>query len=86
MHLGMSLTVGLLLVTFAACERQSPPPKPIGSATNKHVEETPAPPSRPNAEAMIQNMKTPLEDARHTQDLLKGSADRTREPSEPTTP
>ena len=31
-------------------ERQSHPFKPIGSTTNKHVEEAPAPPSRPDAD------------------------------------
>ena len=86
-HLRMSLTMGiLLLLTLGACERQGPPPKPIGSATNKHVEETPAPPSRSDADAMIQNMKTPMEDARQTEDALKGAADRTRQRTEQTTP
>lgn len=85
-HLGMNLTVGVLLLTFGACERQGPPPKPIGAATNKHVEETPAPPSRQDANAMIQNMKTPMEDARHTEDLLKGAEDRTRQQSDPRLP
>ena len=85
--LRMSLTMGiLLLLTLGACERQSPPPKPIGAATNKHMEETPASPSRSDADAMIHNMKTPMEDARQTEDLLKGAADRTRQQSELTTP
>jgi hypothetical protein len=57
-HLELRLTIGmLLLLTLAACERQSPPPKPIGAATNKHVEDSPTAPSRPDA--MIQQMKTP---------------------------
>ena len=86
-YLRMSLTMGiLLLLPLGACERQGPPPKPIGSATNKHVEETPAPPSRSDADAMIQNMKTPMEDARQTEDALKRAADRTRQPTEQTTP
>ena len=86
-HFRMSLTMGILLMlTLGACERQGPPPKPIGAATNKHVEETPAPPSRSDADAMIQNMKTPMEDARQTEDLLKGAADRTRQQSEQTPP
>ena len=75
----------LLLLTLGACERQGPPPKPIGAATNKHVEETPSLPSRSDADAMIQNMKTPMEEARQTEDVLKGAADRTRQ-SEQTTP
>jgi hypothetical protein len=83
----MSLTMGLLLLlTLGACERQGPPPKPIGAATNKHVEETPSLPSRLDAGAMIQNMKTPMEDARQTEDVLKGAADRTRQQTEQTAP
>lgn len=86
-HFRMSLTMGLLLLlTLGACERQGPPPKPIGAATNKHVEETPSLPSRSDADAMIQNMKTPMEDARQTEGVLKGAADRTRQQSEQTTP
>ena len=81
----MSPIIGMVLaLTCAACERQGPPPKPIGSATNKHVEETPAPPSRVDSDAMIQQMKTPMEDARQTEDLLKGAADRTRRQADQT--
>jgi hypothetical protein len=76
----------VLLLAIAACERQGPPPKPIGAATNKHVEETPAVPSRSDAEAIIQQMKTPMDDARQTEELLKGSGDRTRQQSDQTTP
>jgi hypothetical protein len=84
-HLGMSLAIGILiLLTFGACERQSPPPKPIGSATNKHVEEAPVPPSRLDADAVIQQMKTPMDDARQTEDVIKGAADRTRQQSDQT--
>ena len=86
-HFRMGLTMGLLfLVTLGACERQGAPPKPIGAATNKHVEETPSLPSRSDADAMIRNMKTPMEDARQTQDVFKGAADRTRQQTEQTTP
>jgi hypothetical protein len=78
----MRLTVVILLsLEFAACERQSPPPKPIGAATNKHVEETPAPPTRPDADAMIQRMQTPMENARQTEEVLKGAAERTHQQS-----
>jgi hypothetical protein len=84
-HLGMSLAIGILILpTFGACERQGPPPKPIGSATNKHVEEAPVPPSRLDADAVIQQMKTPMDDARQTEDVLKGEADRTRQQSDQT--
>jgi hypothetical protein len=84
---GMSLTMAIALVlTCGACERQGPPPKPIGSATNKHVEETPASATRTDADAMIQKMKTPMDDARQTEDLLKGAADRTRQQTDQTSP
>lgn len=76
----------LCLLTVTACERQGPPPKPIGAATNKHVEQTPASPSRPDADTMIQQMKTHMEDVRQTEGLLKGAADRTRHQSDQTTP
>lgn len=86
-HLSIRLAMGLVLtLTFGACERQGPPPKPIGSATNKHVEETPASSSRADADAMIQHLKTPMEKARQTEDLLKGAADRTGQQSEQTAP
>ena len=83
----MSLTLGLLVaLVWGACEQQAPPSKPIGAATNKHVEEAPAPGSRVDADAMIQRMKTPMENARQTEDRLKDSADRLQQQSEPTTP
>ena len=86
-HSGIRLALGiLLLLTSGACERQGPPPKPIGSATNKHVEDTPAPAARQDANEMTQKMKTPMDDARQTEDVLKGAADRTRQQSDQTTP
>jgi hypothetical protein len=86
-QLRMSLTMGLLsLLTLGACERQGSPPKPIGAATNKHVEETRPLPPRSDADAIIQNMKVPMEAARQTEDVLKGAAGRTRQHTEQTTP
>jgi hypothetical protein len=86
-HRNVSLIVGItLLFALQACERQGPPPKPIGAATNKHVEEAPSPASRPDVDAMIQQMKTPMDGARRTEDVLKESADRTRQQSDQTTP
>lgn len=77
MNLGMSLAVGvLLLLTFGACERQGQPPKPIGSATNKHVEETPSRPSPLEGSDLIQ--KSPREEARQAEDLLKDTVVPTR--------
>ena len=79
-QVGISLTLGIMLgLSAVACERQGPPPKPVGAATNKHVEETPVLPSRSETDAMIQRMKTPMDDARQTEDALKGAADRTRQ-------
>lgn len=84
-HHGMGLTLGvLLLLTAEACERQGAPPKPVGAATNKHVEEAPASPPLPNADTTIQHLKTPLDNARKTEELLKESADRTRQQSDST--
>ena len=86
-YVGISLSVGIVIwLSAVACERQGPPPKPIGSATNKHVEETPALPSRSETDAMIQRMKTPMDDARETEDVLKGAADRTRQQLDHTVP
>jgi predicted small lipoprotein YifL len=86
-HRRLNAIVGIvLLFTIEACERQGPPPKPIGAATNKHAEEAPAATSRQDADAMIQHMKTPMENARRTEDLLKESADRTRQQADQTTP
>ena len=75
-----------LLLALGACERQGAPPKPIGSATNKHVEEPPARPSQLDGDPMIQQMKTPMENARHTDGLLKGAAERTTQQSDQTAP
>ncbi|BCA52948.1 hypothetical protein W02_00880 [Nitrospira sp. KM1] len=74
---------GLIL---AACDRQGPPPKPIGSATNKHVEEAPAAPSRRDVETLIEKMNTPMDDARQAENMLKESADRTKRQAEHANP
>ncbi len=77
-HLGIMLSVVMLVAValLGGCERQGPP-KPIGSATNKHVEETPTPPSRGTADLMIEKMKTPMDDARQVENVIQGTADRT---------
>jgi hypothetical protein len=83
----MSLAIVLgLWLTAVGCERQPPPPKPVGAATNRHVEETPALPPRAGTDAMIQQMKRPMDDARQTEDILKGAADRTRQQLNQPTP
>jgi hypothetical protein len=84
-HPGTGLAMAIvLLLGVGACERQGPPPKPIGSATNKHVQETPAAPEPMDADAMARHMKTPLENARRTEDTLTQSADRTSRESHET--
>jgi len=75
----------VVLTLLGACERQGPP-KPIGSATNKHVEETPAAPSHGNADTMIEKMKTPMDDARQVESVLQGAADRTSQQVEKANP
>lgn len=76
-YLRVGLSLGVVLwLTAVGCERQPPPPKPVGAATNKHVEKTPALPSRAGTDAM-QHMKTPMDDARQTEDMLKRAEDRT---------
>lgn len=85
--LGVSLSVMILvaLPLLGGCERQGPP-KPIGSATNKHVEETPAPSSRGTADTIIEKIRTPMDDARQTEDVIQGAADHTSKQAEQATP
>lgn len=86
-YLRFGLSLGVVLwLTAVGCERQAPPPKPVGAATNKHVEETPALPSRAGTDAMIQPMKTPMDNARQTEDIVKGAADRTNRQLDQPTP
>ena len=84
---GWSLTIAVVCwIGFWACDRQGPPPKPIGAATNKHVEQSSTSPSAATADAMIQRMKTPMDEARETEDLLTGAADNTARRAEEGTP
>jgi len=86
-HPGSSLWVVILLAftLLGACDRQGPP-KPIGAATNKHLEETPAPPSRGNTNTMIDKIKTPMDEARQTGDVIQGAADRTSQQADQANP
>ena len=86
-HPGSSLSMAILIAftLLGACERQGPP-KPIGAATNKHVEETPAPPSRGTIDTMIEKIKTPMDDARQTGDVIQGAADRTSQQADRANP
>jgi|SRR5215467_11407792 len=86
-HHGSSLSVVILLAftLLGACERQGPP-KPIGAATNKHMEETPALPSRGTTDTMIEKLKTPTDDARQTGDVIQGAADRTSQQADQANP
>jgi hypothetical protein len=49
--LSVSGTPFTLIPLVAACDRESPP-KPVGTATNKHVEESPVRPPKETAEAL----------------------------------
>ena len=86
-HLGIMLSVVMLVAVafLGGCERQGPP-KPIGAATNKHVEETPAPPSRGNTNTVIDKIKTPMDEARQTGDVIQGAADRTSQQADQANP
>ena len=77
-HFRMSLTMGLLLLLMlGACERQGPP-KPVGTATNKHVEGSPAKPPKEPAEAITGALKTPLNEAHQAEGVIQGAADVTK--------
>jgi len=66
-----------LIPLVAACDRQGPP-KPLGTATNKHVEESPAKPPREAAKAITGTFKTPLNDAHQAEGAIQGAADVTK--------
>jgi hypothetical protein len=86
-HFGLSLRVVLLvtLILLGACERQDAP-KPVGAATNKHVEQAPTPLRSDAAEVMTETIKSPLDKARQTGEVLQGEADRTSKQAEQVTP
>ena len=65
------------LISFVACEREGPP-KPVGTATNKHVEESPARPPKEAADTLTEAVKTPLGRAHQAGGTIQGTADRTR--------
>ena len=83
-HGGFSLwlvAVLTLIPLVAACEREGPP-RPVGTATNKHVEESPPRPPKDTAEAITGAVMTPLDKASQTEDTIWGAAGRTKEQAE----
>jgi hypothetical protein len=83
-----AITVGfplLILIALTSCEREGPP-KPTGTATNKHVEQAPTAPRSDAAEVMTETIKSPLDKARQTGEVLQGEADRTSKQTEQVTP
>ena len=66
-----------LIPLVAACEREGPA-KPVGTATNKHVEASPARPPKAAGEALTEAVKTPLDKAQQAGDTIQGTEDRTR--------
>jgi hypothetical protein len=81
---GINFCLLLVLVGLPACDRE-PPPKPIGAATNKHIEQSPASTPNETAEAITEAMKFPLEHARQAEGVLQGAADRSSQQAEPAT-
>lgn len=75
----------LILIALTACEREGPP-KPVGTVTNKHVEQAPTPPRSDAAEVMTETIESPLDKARQTGEVLQGEADRTSKQAEQVTP
>ena len=79
-HGGFSLwlvAVLTLIPLVAACEREGPP-KPVGTATNKHVEGSTAKPPKEAAEAITGALKTPLNEAHQAEGVIQGAADVTK--------
>lgn len=82
-RLALSLC-GLALFALSvldACDREGPP-RPVGTATNKHVEESPARPPTGVADTLSGAVITPLDKARQTEDTIQGAADRTKKQAE----
>ena len=73
----------LALMSHVACERQGPP-KPVGTATNKHVEESPARPPKEAADTLTEAVKTPLDRAQQAEGVIQGAADVTKKQVEQT--
>ena len=67
----------LILVFFIACEREGPP-KPVGTATNKHVEQSPTASPEGTTEAVTGAVKIPLEKAHQVESTLQGAEDVTK--------
>ena len=75
----------LSLMSHVACEREGPS-KPVGTATNKHVEESSARPPKEAADAITGAMKAPLDKAQQAEGVIQGAADVTKQLAEQATP
>jgi hypothetical protein len=75
--------VMLFTLTLPACEREAPQ-KPVGTATNKHVEESSASPY-PAANTMTEAMKSSLEKAHQAEGAVHEAAESTSKQAEHTT-
>jgi hypothetical protein len=76
--------VMLFTLTLPACEREAPQ-KPLGTATNKHVEESPAsmaPTTHTTAEGMTGAVKSSIEKAYEAEGALQGAAETTSKQAE----
>ena len=76
--------VMLFTLTLPACEREAPQ-KPVGTATNKHVEESSASMAHTTAEGMTEAVKSSIEKAYEAEGALQGAAETTSKQAEQTT-
>ena len=75
----------IVLLTLIACEREGPP-KPVGSATNKHVEQTPAMNRKSAADPITSAVKTPLDKAHAAEDTVQKAEELTRKQADQISP
>jgi hypothetical protein len=73
----LSSVVLVTVMSLVACEQRDAPPRPVGSATNKHVEETPATSPQNAAKAIAEAAKAPLDKAHEAEGTLQKAADAT---------
>jgi hypothetical protein len=73
----------IVLLSLSGCDREAPQ-KPLGSATNKHVEESPARPDA--AETLTGRIKAPMERAQQTEGMLQGAAEERGSQADQATP
>jgi hypothetical protein len=76
-HTVLTLASLSILIVVPACEREGPP-RPVGSATNKHFEESRTSP----ADRTTGAIKSPLDEARQAEGVLQGASETRSKQSE----